>query len=233
MNLFDACSGKTKRMNHVDRYSTFPVLRKENVAEHSWWVAFISLLIAEDLRARGKGADIHIDSLLRRALCHDLSEIISGDIIRSYKHTNPTVKAAMDEADAINMSELVAEYGESQDVILAAYTMAKDKRIEGQIVGFADLACVAFYCRSEWLLGNKEIEPILKDMYESWFYKYHEHDRLYRYADQMFPTRQWHDMLSFRHGELEPAWPGGIPIMPTRTEGAVSDHDWPSGEGTP
>lgn len=229
MNLFEAMTGPIARMSYVNRYSSFPVNRRENVAEHSWWVSFIAFLIAQDVQLR-TGRSIVWEMLFKRALLHDVSECLSGDIIRSYKHSNPSIERMMKLADEQNMDSLCEGIGEPAGTsVLVAWMAAKDDTIEGRIVAFADMAAVAFYCREEDRSGNRAIRQVLKEMYERWFHTFHEDKLFAPYMEQMFPTHRWPDML---REELVPAqlmYPQGIPVMRDHREGPVAEHTF---EGT-
>lgn len=273
MNLFDVMTGTVSRMNHVTRYSSFPVNRRENVAEHSWWVCFVAYLLVYDLSHQGYQVDMGMT--LRQCVVHDLSEVVSGDVIRSYKHTNAAVLAAMKQADEINMSDLLS--GEAFENIMLRVkrdiTYAKaDTTLEGQIVEFADMAVVIFYCREEDRSGNRAIRYVLKQAYEEWFSKFHTHHCLGQYIEQIFPEGRFFDALreemlpakrmfgrepeqrlperdgyarafepkrttlphltalSERLEEERHELPEYHPIMHDHSEGAVSEHAWPTEE---
>ena len=70
LDIDQLLTGSIHRMSHVNRYSSVPVNRKENVAEHSWFVAFYAYMIGKDLEAHQHEVDF--GELLSRALVHDL-----------------------------------------------------------------------------------------------------------------------------------------------------------------
>jgi len=233
MNLFEVMTSEVARMSRVTRYSSFPVNRMENVAEHSFWVAFISYLIAFDLREQGHRIDLGMT--LRGAITHDLSEIISGDVIRSYKHTNDDVRQAMKMADHINMDRVTQrdEWGATGDQTFSDWNNAKSgSTLEGQIVAFADMAAVVFYCREEDRSGNRAIREVLQEAYEDWFSTYHTHPELGKYIDQIFPSHLFSDALREETVPARVMYPGAArPIMADHSEGETSDHlDWHAGE---
>jgi len=216
MNLWDACTGKVSRMSYVNRFSSFPVNRRENVAEHSWWVAFISFLIYSSLSDRDPiEPRIDLGKLLSRAISHDLNECLSGDIIRSYKYSSSRIRKAIEDADVENMNIILEEIG-SVDVALS-WQNAKDIDIEGDIIRFADMAAVVFYLREEQRSGqNYHPLALVKEMYEKWFYTFHDHKFLGQYADSLFPNRDWRD--AFRVQTLP-----NFPIMENHSEGPTSE----------
>lgn len=194
MNLFDIITGRLSRMSYVNRYSSFPVHRRENVAEHSYWVAMIALLIARDLNTQGNDFDLGV--ILERALLHDVDECVSGDIIRSFKYSTDELHDAIDDAAEINVRELTSKMGRGVGNELAhAWREAKNVSHAGDIVKFADMAAVAFYCREEHQTGNRAIMPTLKEAYEEWFHVFHNHPLLGQYINQMFPEGRFFDML--------------------------------------
>jgi len=220
MNLFEAMTGTISRMANVTRYSSFPTIQKENVAEHSWWVAFISYLIACDLKEQGWNIDM--EDVLSFAMTHDISECVSGDVIRSYKHMNPDVLAAMTAADEQGTVNLAKEFGSVGDGLYDDWAHAKGPSVAGSIVGFADQASVVLYCRIERSLGNSGIDIVLKQLYETWFYKYHDHPQLGVYADQMFPNRVWWDPYRTLEMLKDTFHTHGRPMMAGHSEGQTS-----------
>lgn len=231
MNIFEVMTGPIARMSYVNRYSSFSVNRRENVAEHSWWVCFIAYCIAGDLYKNGEHIDF--ESLLEHALMHDVSECLSGDVIRSYKHTNPDVKQAMAEADQINTRGLFDrdEYKTIGKKLYHDWATAKHNgRLEGEIVAFADMAAVGFYCREEDRSGNRAIRSVLAEMFEQWFHEFSQHPLLGQYVAQMFPEGRWPDMLRESSLPAQKMFP--VPMMRDHSEGPTIEHEF-RGTGTP
>jgi 5'-deoxynucleotidase YfbR-like HD superfamily hydrolase len=226
MDLFAALTGPVSRMSYVNRYSSFPTIRRENVAEHSWWVCFIAYLIGGDLY-KEHGEHINFEMLLEKALIHDVSECLSGDIIRSYKHSTPMIAGVLHDADELNVLELFK--GEEFDPIGVKLTRdwqyAKNETTEGQIVRFADMVAVVLYCREEDRCGNRAIRVVVAEMYQKWFHAYHDTHLFGRYMEQLFPNRNWGD--AFR----ETAFPRFT--AEGRREGPVAEYTHIEGEGTP
>lgn len=185
-------SGTLRRMHNVQRYSSIPVVRTENVAEHSWQITMICYLIGHDLQAHG--ITVMMESLLSKALTHDVSEALSGDIIRSYKHSSEQMIIACHAADRLNMLDLCCELdGEGTDSLMQDWINAKDSSLEGHIVKLADLLCVVSYCMEEHALGNSKIDFVLRELYTTTLSGYHTHTYLAPYVDPLFPNREWRD----------------------------------------
>lgn len=201
LDINAALFGTIRRMHAVQRYSSLPVLRPENVAEHSWQVAMLSYMIGLDVREREHGWTVNMELLLSKAICHDLSEVLSGDIIRSFKHSSPEVSSAINRADEINMRKLLIELSGDpawqnsrwSDVWIA-WANAKGTSRESGIVALADMLCVVSYCQEEHALGNRKLDHILKAVYEGALAPMRR-DMLWTrpYIDGVFPNALWHD----------------------------------------
>lgn len=147
MNVITWEMGPWKRLAHVARYSTLPIIRKESVAEHSFFVALNSLAIATWLRE--KSIEVDVAKLLSRALVHDLDEALTGDFIHTFKHHNEEVSRAIHNTTL----ELMAESGLPTE-LMDHWHHAKYDDLEGDIVELADMWTVVSYSTSERELGN-------------------------------------------------------------------------------
>lgn len=192
MNIREVLTGRMRRMHHIGRYSSIPVINRENVAAHSWEVAFYSMLIAADLHEREH--EIDYGSLLLKAINHDVSEVLSGDIIRSYKHGSPQMLQACHEADQVNMNKLLKEIGGTPGLVMGwSWSDAKNESLEGAVVRFSDMLCVVSYCVEEMRMGNTLIAYILEELYDEHLKQYHEDPIFAPYMQDLFPNRNWRD----------------------------------------
>ncbi|MCG8433046.1 MAG: HD domain-containing protein [Gammaproteobacteria bacterium] len=174
MDIEQMLEGGVHRMSHVYRYSSVPVVRKENVAEHSWYVAFYAMLIGQALARDGHEVDFGL--LLSRALVHDVDESHTGDFLTYIKYGHPGLKRALDETSA-KMIRKIEEDLNLRDSLMDFWTLAKADDIEGHIIRVVDLARVASYVWEEIRMGNKHIAHILPDCkshVETFIRQYHD-----------------------------------------------------------
>jgi 5'-deoxynucleotidase len=68
---------RSRGLSFVERWNFHPRIHKENVAEHSFWVAFYAMLIM-DMEAKVTIIDDRL-WVLEAALLHDLEEAATGD----------------------------------------------------------------------------------------------------------------------------------------------------------
>jgi 5'-deoxynucleotidase len=194
LKIKEALFGRLRGMHHVNRYSSVPLIHPENVAEHSWQVAMLSYLIGLDLRRRGY--TIVMGMLLGRAITHDVEEGAgTGDIIRSFKYRSEEIKSAVEMGGRLLMGDLMNELGQESLEFYEDWTNAKDGLLEGHIVALADMLCVVSKCVSEYRMGNRQVNYILRAMYEENLYTWHQHEILGRYVNEVFPNCRWSDPI--------------------------------------
>lgn len=155
-NVIDTCSGDVRRLSYSDRYTTIPVTCRENVAEHSYWVALYALFIHREL---GEPEEL-TGLILAYALIHDLVECRSGDLVRTFKYLTPELKSAVSNAEGIierGMPDLIrAEFSAIEmisDLKQRAYVKA--------VVKTADFISLHQYLIRELNRGNVEIQPFI------------------------------------------------------------------------
>ena len=159
-NLVKFVFGQHNRLSCIKRYNNTPKLSEESVAEHSYYVAFISMLIADYLSIE-KDIIIDVEELLRMALLHDIEEIISGDIIKVLKSGG--FKEELAKMNEKSMHFLVDGLGEQGKYYLNSWGLAKDKMsLEAKIVDLVDWLAIVIYCVKEIHLGNKYFIEILE-----------------------------------------------------------------------
>jgi len=152
-------TGSIKRLAHVNRYSSLPVVRRENVAEHTCFVSIFCLLIGKDLQERGWGVDY--EKLLKSSLLHDIDESLSGDFLRCVKYGVPGLKTLLDEASHGFMRDIAGQIGID---LIPDWKDAKDGSLEGNILAVADLLGVVSYILEEFAAGNRHLLYILKEV---------------------------------------------------------------------
>jgi len=181
MDIKELLLGESARLSRVRRYSSMPVNRGETVAEHSFYVAYYSLIIAEDLlyqingiasleeaTARGESFVVTEDfceldwrKVLGSALLHDITESMTGDILRQVKHDNSDILVAFGRLE----SKIVNFIEEKIKVKFSPlFYAAKDESLEGRIVAIGDAFSVVSYTIEEYLTGNVYLLRVLEEI---------------------------------------------------------------------
>lgn len=153
--------GKVQSLNDVYRYSSVPVLNRENIPTHTFWVAYYAYMISLELEK--KGAPISKEILLTKALLHDVPEFLTGDIMRVFKYNNKQLLNEIERTEGEMASDYFSKTldEETSDKLLELFKQCKDGSIEGHIVALCDYLSVISYCTTEYRKGNTYAKEIL------------------------------------------------------------------------
>lgn len=151
-----------KALSQILRFSTIPTMHKQNVAEHSYFVAFIAWLIC--IRLETNGITVDVAKVLKLCLIHDLPESISGDMPRSVKQGE--VRRMIQELEDKVFEAMVEELPDDILIeLLNAYRRwdAGDS-VEQKIMRFSDILESAMYCLCEREMGNTNMDRVIDNM---------------------------------------------------------------------
>lgn len=158
-NLIRFIFEQHNRLSCIIRYNNTPTLSGESVAEHSYYVAFLTMLVGDYLMNKGV-VGLDKEKMMKMALVHDLEEIISGDIIKVLK--SGEFKEVLQKLNVKSMRYLTGTMEEEGEAYYALWMEAKEKKTtEARIVDFVDMVTCAIYCVKEIHLGNKYFREIL------------------------------------------------------------------------
>lgn len=140
------------RLKNVVRYNTRNVIKHENVAEHTFNVAIISLMLCDKYNLTHSAK---ADCLIK-AILHDMPEIELNDITHDVKERlglRQMLKSYEDEYYEKNFSNYAKLMKDDNEDSLV-----------NNIVGLADAFSVKQYILNEFELGNNSYE--IKDIYK-------------------------------------------------------------------
>jgi 5'-deoxynucleotidase YfbR-like HD superfamily hydrolase len=151
----------------------------ESVADHSFGVAFIAMLLAD--LAQTRGMELNIEKVLRMALLHDLTEARTGDLPATIKRyfDSSTLNSA-DDLAADEMLEGLGAIGEEYLLLRREYE--ERASLESRIVKAADKLDLLlqareyerggarglheFWANSEADFSNLAIDELIGDLVE-------------------------------------------------------------------
>lgn len=142
-----------RRLRHISRCNNFMKNSKEDVAQHSYYVSIISMIISDELNNADIGFKVNTEKVLRYALLHDTEEAITSDVPYNVKHRNPDINKRINQV----LSEVAEDaYSGTSDLFMNYLYLSKSSKegIEGDIVDVADMLELAIYCYEEVLMGN-------------------------------------------------------------------------------
>ncbi|MBI4138246.1 MAG: HD domain-containing protein [Candidatus Wildermuthbacteria bacterium] len=160
------------------RFSATPQHFHESVAEHSFFVAYISSLLCDMLEKAGEKP--MREKALTMALVHDMEEMFSGDILTPFKHYSAEVRETI---RGVNRQIIPQAFEGLPQEMKAKYIHlwnedADGISMEAQIVKAADRLSLLAKCAEEVKVGNGFFEHIYKghletllDYKEPWWQK--------------------------------------------------------------
>lgn len=157
LNLVSMLVGDLNRLRYIQRFGTALVLHKENVAEHSYYVAMYAYFIGQ--WCQGHGVDIDLFQVLEASLFHDLEEARTGDFPRPFKYRRPDLKVLLDRAAETEFGTIIQEILPGREPLLAhiqgVWHHARDEAFkEGCVVALADYLSVISHLWQEVNCSN-------------------------------------------------------------------------------
>jgi len=135
------------KMSNIWRYSSRLIQKPENLAEHSFYVAF---KVYELGYAYGISEE-RINKAAKIALCHDCGEIYTGDLPHSLKAYSPDIKRISEELEVKLIGENFKWFGQD----FKDFMERKDE-VVCCLVEIADIIDVIMFIDREESLGNKD-----------------------------------------------------------------------------
>lgn len=143
------------RMKHIERWALMRNTQKENIAEHSYYVAVLAHTLGV-IRRDVFGVDCDPDRFALCALYHDISEILTGDMPTPIKYFNPAIREAYRQVEQVSNEKLLSHLpDEMRPEWEGLLEQDPDSRV---IVHAADKLSAYLKCVEEVFAGNREFE---------------------------------------------------------------------------
>ncbi len=148
------------RMKNIYRWGLMRNTKQENLSEHSLEVAFIAHALA--IIGNNKlGKSFNADRLAVRAMFHDTSEIITGDMPTPIKYYNPEIKTVYKQIETVAEDKLISYLpcymkSDIEDIYKGA------TEVETKLIKAADKISAYIKCLEELKMGNSEFSVAAK-----------------------------------------------------------------------
>jgi len=161
LNLRGLLLGKSSRLRFVHRFSTNARIHEESVAEHSWFVTWYALFIAEWYNSNIVDVDknkVNLNLVMQYALLHDIEESITGDFPRDFKYSSTYLKQTLDTIGPDLTTKIFREFLSMADTVTYVDAWIQSKKgLEGAIVDLADFCSAVAYIWYETFSGNRAV----------------------------------------------------------------------------
>jgi len=144
---------------HIKRYHTTPMFAQESVAEHSHFVAMITRIMCYALDQVG----FEVDTLraVDLAMIHDYEEAISGDIISTFKHSEPELTDLLERLTDRAIDQVFETLPEDLgQYYIGLWRGHNAGSVEGEIVSVADKLAGLAFSHEQIRMGNQFMQPI-------------------------------------------------------------------------
>ena len=155
---------RLKNTSSIKRFGTLPMIQFESVASHSYNVAILAILIADFENS----PEIHMDSLLKKALFHDFEESILSDIPHSIKHRykdGQLAKLLKGIVPDLIKNEIFKELPDEMRDHYSDLSVNAKEGIEGKIIEAADAMDTLVTSIRELKLGNRYFQKVFDAAY--------------------------------------------------------------------
>lgn len=144
------------RMHGIIRYANRNRIKNEDLAQHSYSVAYYCFQIANEYHIK----DEIRNEAIAMSIIHDIGEVFTSDLPHDIKYENPELKEL---CDTLERRYVNTQLPEVKDL----WNKLEDKQhptLAGAMVKLGDTLSVDAYVNREIELGNKS--PIMKEIKE-------------------------------------------------------------------
>ena len=152
------------RMKYINRWGLMHSAMTENIMEHSQQVAVVAHALATISNVYF-GGKLDVNSIAVKALFHETSEVLTGDLPTPIKYFNPEIRDAYKKLESYSNERLLCHLPSE---LSAEYAKIIDSRddIEHRFVKYADKICAYIKCIDEVKMSNTEFYKAEKTIYK-------------------------------------------------------------------
>lgn len=150
------------RMKYINRWSLMRSTVTENIMEHSQQVAVVAHALATISNVYF-GGNLDANSIAVKALFHETSEVLTGDLPTPIKYYNTEIRDAYKALEQYSNDKLLMLLPEQ---LRAEYDKIVNapKDVEHKFVKYADKICAYLKCIDEVNMGNAEFRQAKKSI---------------------------------------------------------------------
>ena len=154
------------RMKYINRWSLMRSTVTENIMEHSQQVAVIAHALAT-ISNLYFGGNLDANNIAVKALFHETSEVVTGDLPTPIKYYNPEIRNSYKALEHVANEKLLTLLPSELSAVYGNIILDEDS-IEHKFVKYADKIAAYIKCVDETHMGNTEFisaeQTLLKDI---------------------------------------------------------------------
>ncbi len=152
------------RMKYINRWGLMHSNITENIMEHSQQVAVIAHALATISNVFFDGR-LDANSIAVKALFHETSEVMTGDLPTPIKYFNPEIRDAYKQLERYSNERLLTYLPKELSDEYSRIIDDTDS-VEHRFVKYADKLCAYIKCIDEVKMGNSEFSKAEKTILE-------------------------------------------------------------------
>ena len=145
------------RMKYIERWNLMHSNVRENIAEHTQSVCVIAHALAL-ITNRCLSGNVDEDKVLKLALYHECTEVITGDLPTPIKYFNAQIKTAYGELESYAAQKLLSALPPELQPDYQSNLLPDRDSEEFKHVKAADKLCAYIKCKEELSMGNREFK---------------------------------------------------------------------------
>lgn len=151
------------RMRFIDRWATSRVVIRDNVAEHSYYVTIIALIL-DELYSSFNSVETRTAEIVTAALFHDLSDSYTAHIISPIKKYNQKIESNLNEFKNEVEINLFSNIPFEASNLNGKYFNSIEDPYVRRIIDWADSIDAFILCSLEKKFGNADFHEKEKVM---------------------------------------------------------------------
>lgn len=148
------------RMKYINRWGLMHSNMTENIMEHSQQVAVVAHALATISNVYF-GGNLDANSIAVKALFHETSEVLTGDLPTPIKYFNPEIRDAYKRLEQYSNERLLTHLPDELSAEYAKIINDNDS-VEHKFVKYADKICAYIKCLDEVKMSNSEFSKAEK-----------------------------------------------------------------------
>lgn len=152
------------RMKYINRWGLMHSAMTENIMEHSQQVAVVAHALAMISNVYF-GGSLDANSIAVKAIFHETSEVLTGDLPTPIKYFNPEIRDAYKKLESYSNERLLRHLPSELSAEYAKIIESNDET-ERKFVKYADKICAYIKCIDEVKMSNTEFYKAEKSLYK-------------------------------------------------------------------
>jgi len=150
-------------LNFIERWQLKRKIRTDNVAQHSYWVTFFSMILVDELLDNTGFSSEYKNLMKLQVMCyamnHDITEISTGDISHEVKNNSWNGSSLRKLLKELEERFLEERFSSREEISMRniASSQEADQHIK-EIVKVADWMSFLQYLTTEKSLGNSNLD---------------------------------------------------------------------------